>query len=112
MSTVGIQLPALDQLDTSVIGQNDVDIIRSVVQETPIRDAINEDYLKYLENWFDTHPTEKQTLVDNATEAGIVLTEIETEEEKKALTEALGRAFIPNITSFIPSNIFRTDIQY
>lgn len=98
-------MPALNQLNFNLIGQNDIDILQAVVKDTPIRDAVNKEYLKYLDNWFETHPAEKQTLLDNATDAGIILAEIETEEQKKALLDALGRAFIPNITSFIPSKI-------
>ena len=90
----------------SVIGQNDVDIIMSIVKDTPIRDAVNEEYMKYLENWFNTHPTEKQILIDNAYEAGIVILkpDLETDEEKEALLQALGNAFsTSNILSFVPS---------
>ncbi len=93
----------------SVIGQNDVDIILSIVKDTPIRDAVNEEYMKYLENWFNTHPTEKQILIDNAYEAGIVILkpDLETDEEKEALLQALGNAFsTANILSFVPSKKF------
>ena len=102
-------MPALNQLNFNVIGQNDINIIQAVVKDTPIRDAVNEEYLKYLEDWFETHPTEKQILIDNATDAGIILDEIETDEQKEALIDALGRAFVPNITSFIPSKKIETN---
>ena len=102
LAPLGIIVPDIDALNTDVVLDSDFDIIYEVVGNTNIRDAIEPDYLEYLKNWFDTHPDQKQALINIAIRAGITIPDVIPEEQ---VAGALGNAFLPNVSSFIPTII-------
>lgn len=102
LAPVGVQMPELRDINWNVIGDYEIQIIHDCVKETNIRNAVNEEYLEYLQNYFDTNVDKTNHLINKAREAGIVIDE---NLDQDAVSQALLNAFIPNISSFIPTII-------
>ena len=49
LEPTGIMMPEIEQINWEVFNDDDWKLIEDVVKDTPIRDAINEEYVAYLE---------------------------------------------------------------
>ncbi|CAF0972493.1 unnamed protein product [Brachionus calyciflorus] len=99
LTTEGVFLPDLDQLNWSAIKQEDFDLAKVIVVETTIKQALEPEFRQYIKDYFGANENVAERLKNSLAEMGITYTD---DIDSERLEETILNTFSPMVADFLP----------